>query len=166
MKKLLLSLGILSLSTIGLFVQCSEETDTLPKFSVQNNVADIQSTPNFSWKPASTEAAFFQLIRDPRVNIIRSTDDFIQRTKQKGSVYAKLDAQTIKGFIGELKFKNRALSSARYDIIKASLTEVEYAAFWRDFGLDLGFLADHEEYQCVGVGNCKSAGGYICTSNC
>jgi hypothetical protein len=121
-----------------------------------------------AWKPASTTEEFFALMADPRADIIRSVDDFMEKTRQQGTVYAKLDKRVVRQFARELKFKNGGLSTAQYDIIQKSLSPQDYAVFWEGFGLTLEFVQadDHQGYACVGVGDCATNQTHICTSNC
>ena len=158
---------LIVLAIIGFFVRCSEESDAVFQNPRGTSVEPIikQTIPNF--KPAETEEEFFKLMDNPRANIIRSTEELLQRAEEPRSVYAKLDRRTLAAFTSSLRFKNRGLSTARYDVIKQALpNELDYKAFWEGFGISDTFMADHKDYKCTAVGNCHASSFDICTSNC
>ncbi|MEK6480562.1 hypothetical protein WJR50_23665 [Catalinimonas sp. 4WD22] len=165
MKTLLLI--FVCLETITLVIHNNVER-TLPTTDLSDKTIIHSVEVDHTWKPANTTEEFFELISNPDAEIIRSVDDFLKRTQQEGTVYAKLNKRVIQKFTKELKFKNGGLSSAQYDIIEKSLSKRDYEIFWEGFGLSLDFVQadDHGGYACVGVGDCAVNQTHICTSNC
>lgn len=62
MKKLIISLAGLLLGILGLFAQYGN--------------TDVQENPSYTWKAVDRGRAFFKLIGNSRLEMMRSVDDF------------------------------------------------------------------------------------------
>lgn len=115
---------------------------------------------------ADTPEEYKKLVANPKVQIIRSVNDFDKISNAKVDVFGKLDVATLTEFKKDLQFKNGQLISANYGVIQKKLSRSEFKRFWNRFGLSLDLIADHEGYECLGGHNCAARLNYICMDGC
>ena len=136
--------AILCIATLGACVTGKDRNDNSPQIqSTQELEAYLQATPNSPLNRLSPDA------KEHFVNSLMFTD------KGLGSFqYSELktlpatDIQQVLSLFGV----ERTISLFTKESAPSNLVEE----------ID----QDHEGYQCVSVGTCMSAAGYICTSNC
>ena len=101
------------------------------------------------------------------VQKIFTLEDFNAYAKNKNSVVSKLSSEARAEFIKSLDFNQKGvISTAKYTIVEAELTEKENEAFWLLLGMSKLAYTDYKDYECISEHNCYQKTKYICLTGC
>jgi hypothetical protein len=174
-------LFVASLAASLLVFACGDNNET-------PTVADAgKFVPNFVL--AKTGAELEAIRADERANVIRTLEDFDKVIELKRTPLAYLPGDVIKDFRDNLIVReNLGIVGIKFRIIKAQLSQDEFAEVMALFGLDAkqgfwGFskdpsvlakmkirggrtMTDYEKYKCVSRATCESSSAHICLTGC
>jgi hypothetical protein len=107
-----------------------------------------------------------ELRDDPKVNIIRTKEDWLQYLDSDENVLRGLEQETVQKFTDSLVL-NGGIGGFRYDLIQDVLTFQKFRRLLWAFGIDVEIFKDYEGYYCSGKATCKPQSGSICIGeNC
>ena len=131
---------------------------------------DAEGQLNSDCLPARTEAdwqVFAQSKDKTRVRSMRAWNRCLRRVRCNPlKRLKKLQPELIEQFTESLVFRKGALAGADYSMIVDELSYREFTNLWDKFGMSGPVLSDHQDYACVGPGDCEKDSDHICTSNC
>lgn len=169
----------LFMGTVFIIMSCEKE-------ELESHILTKNYELNF--EPALTNNEYDLLARNPKVNMIRSFEQFDQVVKEELTPLRKVSPEKISEFRETLVFRENRLVGLGYGPIKNSVSNKELNQVLAIFGIDTkdGFWGlrssasvqnmqvagiesdyiDYKEYQCISKGTCYENSDHICLSGC
>lgn len=130
---------------------------------------------------ADTPSQWLTLLRDSKVNLVRTAsdwDNFVALPSDQRAAFfagtpnagvdplANASPAAIRAFSASLTFAKGGLGHADYSSFIGVLTAAQFSALWAAFGISNRLIADYKDRYCRETGTCAKQGGSICTSSC